>query len=305
MLQHPARMTNGRQAGKMHPIAHPMFEALRSHHVQERSDYIRMMKTRDCRKVAGDSGYSTFDSLKLLGAENDAHYLDAFMSEGAKLRQLSEEAESKQRSRSASHASKASSKRNSLNVTDIKKTLLGSLRSTASDENLYESVEVIQYRKHIEAISRQNKVRSVPKTGHPLFDHLRVENVLKPRRNQHAGEQRQRRSDANNSDGGSPSQSSSGSGDEFDYTRKPNTRFSRREVLQTTNEHPKKQTKETRHQKPSRHVADTGSESDDDWLIPRPKICGGVRSRRTGATGLMRSSSHDESDSSSKSTGLR
>lgn len=323
MLQLPGRMVQGRQAGGR---MHPMFDALRNRHAQERSDYIRMMKARERKKVSGDiSGYPTFDSLKLLGAENDAQYLDNFMSEGARMRHMNnmmEEVDSKQqRSRSASHASKSTtnsnSKRNSLNVNELKKTLLGSLRSTASDENIYESVEVIQYRKHMEAISRQNKVRSVPKTGHPLFDHLRVEKVLKPRRSHHHQQQQQqqqqgeapRRGDANNSDGGSNSQSSSGSGDEFDYTRKPNTRFSRREMLMTTSneQQPKKQTKQQKvsSSSSSRRVPDAGSESDDDWLIPRPKIFNDVRSRRTGATSLMRSSSHEESDSSSKSTGLR
>lgn len=330
MLQQPGRMVQGRQAGNK---MHPMFDALRNRHVQERSDYIRMMKARERKKVSGDiTGYPTFDSLKLLGAENDAQYLDNFMSESARMRHMNnmmEEAhvdskqQQQQRSRSASHASKSTtnsnSKRNSLNVNEIKKTLLGSLRSSASDENIYESVEVIHYRKHIEAISRQNKVRSVPKTGHPLFDHLRVENVLKPRRGhqhqqqqqQHSLGETQRRGDANSSDGGSNSQSSSGSGDEFDYTRKPNTRFSRREMLMTTGneqqQQPKKQTKQQKvnSSNNNRRVPDAGSESDDDWLIPRPKIFNEVRSRRTGATNLMRSTSHEESDSSSKSTGLR
>ncbi|KAK8746345.1 hypothetical protein OTU49_017369 [Cherax quadricarinatus] len=284
--------------GKASPMVHPMFDALKTRHAQDKHDYARMMKLRDLKKMAGECGYPTFDSLKLLGAENDANYLDVFMSDGTRPRM-----------RSNSHTSKGSSKRNSnVDVENIKKTLLGSLRSAASDENIYESVEVIQYRKTVEAISRQNKVRSVPKTGHPLFDHLRVENVLKPRR-QHSGEHHQhhhhhhRRSETHNSDGGSNSHSSSGSGDEFDYAKKPNCRFSRREVLMTS-QTLKKHPKEARPQKHSREqVAEAGSESDDDWAIPRPKICG--RNRRTGATGLMNTVGQDESDSSSKSTGLR
>ncbi|XP_063862347.1 uncharacterized protein LOC135101917 [Scylla paramamosain] len=296
MQQQHARALYARQqqqqlrAGHM---AHPMFDMLRNRHIQDKADYIRMMKTREHKKMHGEPGYPTFDSLKLLGADNDALYLDAFMAE----------TEGKHRSRSSSHASKSgSSKRSSMNVDEIKKTLLNGLRTAQSEEDIYESVEVIQYRKTIEALSRQNKIRSVPKTGHPLFDHLRVENVLKPRRQQsveHGG----RRADMHSSDGGSNSQSSSGSSDEFDYARKPNTRFSRREVLMAGSQQVKKQPKEARHSKhPSRQVPDAGSESDDDWAIPRPKICqGGGRSRRTGAI----VSSHDESDSSSKSTGLR
>ncbi|KAG7161949.1 hypothetical protein Hamer_G023286 [Homarus americanus] len=224
--------THQRLRGKASPMVHPMFDALRSRHALNRADYVRMMKMREHGKRMGiDGGYPTFDSLKLLGSDNDANYLDVFMSRGGRMRHSGDENDSRPRTRSVSHTSKASSKRNSVDVQNIKKTLLGSLRSTASEENLYESVEVIQYRKTIEAIARQNKVRSVPKTGHPLFDHLRIENVLKPRRQQHSGDHHQRRSEAHNSDGGSNSHSSSGSGDEFDYNRKPNCRFSRREVL--------------------------------------------------------------------------
>lgn len=289
--QHQQQLTRASHLG------HPMFEMLKNRHNQEKADYVRMMKTREHKKMAGEAGYPTFDSLKLLGAENDAQYLDVFMTEG----------EAKLRGRSSSHASKNSSKRSSVNVDEIKKSLLGGLRTVASEENIYESLEVIQYRKQMESLSRQNKIRSVPKTGHPLFDHLRVENVLKPRRHQHSGEHR--RSEVHTSDGGSNSHSSSGSSDEFDYVKKPNTRFSRREVLMGSTQQLKKQPKEVRPAKqPNRRVPDAGSESDDDWAIPRPKICNGVtvsRSRRTGATGLVSSSSHDESDSSSKSTGLR
>lgn len=290
--QHQQQLT---RAGHM---AHPMFDMLKNRHNQEKADYIRMLKTREHKKMLGEPGYPTFDSLKLLGAENDAQYLDVFMTEG----------EAKLRARTNSQASKNSSKRSSVNVDDLKKTLLGGLRNVASEENLYESVEVIQYRKQIEALSRQNKIRSVPKTGHPLFDHLRVENVLKSKRHQHSGGE-SRRSETHTSDGGSNSQSSSGSSDEFDYVKKPNTRFSRREVLMGGTMQ-KKQSKEGRQAKqPSRRVPDAGSESDDDWAIPRPKIANGVvsggRSRRTGALGLASSTSHDESDSSSKSTGLR
>lgn len=271
-----------------------MFEMLKNRTNQEKADYIRMMKSREHKKLAGEAaGYPTFDSLKLLGAENDAQYLDVFMSEG----------EAKLRGRSSSHASKNSSKRSSVNVDDLKKSIMGGLRSVTSEENIYESVEVIQYRKQMEALSRQNKIRSVPKTGHPLFDHLREEHVLKPRR--HHGDHR--RAEAHTSDGGSNSHSSSGSSDEFDYVKKPNTRFSRREVLMGGTQQAKKQPKEARPAKQAnRRVPDAGSESDDDWAIPRPKICnGGGRNRRTGAAGFASSNTHDESDSSSKSTGLR
>lgn len=292
-----ARQQQQQQLARAGHVSHPMFEMLRNRHNQDKADYIRMMKTREHKRMSGETGYPTFDSLKLLGAENDAHYLDAFMTEG----------EAKLRGRSSSQASKSgggSSKRSSVNVDELKKTLISGLRSTQSVENIYESVEVIQYRKQMEALNRQSKIRSVPKTGHPLFDALRVENVLKPRKQ--GAETGGRRSDVQTSDGGSNTQSSSGSSDEFDYVKKPNTRFSRREVLMTGSQQVKKQPKEARHSKhSSRHVPDAGSESDDEWAIPRPKIANGGRSRRTGATGLVSSTSHDESDSSSKSTGLR
>lgn len=296
------------------PGLHPMFDALRTRHAHDKADYARMMKSRDYKRMGGDGGYPTFDSLKLLGAENDASYLDVFMSENAKHHQQQQhhhhhhhrdDNDMRPRARSCSQTSKSnSSKRNSVNTDTIKKTILGSLRSAGSDDNIYESVEVIQYRKTIEAIKRQNKIRSVPKTGHPLFDHLRVEKVLKPDRHQHARQ---------SSDGGSNSQSSSGSSDEFDYTKKPNCRFSRREVLMTSREQPKKHHHHHHHHKESHHYRNTdeaGSESDDDWTIPRPKFGGGVdgggRSRRTGAMGFTTTTgTHEESDSSSKSTGLR
>jgi len=271
-----------------------MFDALKARHANgksEYSDYIRMHNRS--RRTGGEGLYPTFDSLKLLGAENDAHYLDRFMAEGEKGRQ-----------RSASTSK--GNKRHSANVDNIKKTLIGSLRSVASDENMYETVEVINYRKTIEAISRHNKVRSVPKTGHPLFDHLRVENVLKPRQHRH------RHSDASNSpssggnsptySGGNSPSSSGGSGDEFDFVKKANTRFSRQEILKGSGVAKDSKAKHPRHD--PRHPIEEGSESDDDWAIPRPKLMGGCRARRTGAE-LVTSHPHDESDSSSKSTGLR
>ncbi|XP_066954968.1 uncharacterized protein [Macrobrachium rosenbergii] len=293
--------------GKMvNPAGHPMFEAMRARHAQDKADYARMMRAS---KMGVDGGYPTFDSLKLLGAENDANYLDVFMNEGAKLhRYNSEDNDFRPRARSCSQTkSSKHDKRNSVNMDNITKTILGSLRSTASDENMYESVEVIQYRKTIEAINRQNKLRSVPKTGHPLFDHLRVERVLNSDRHHHS------RQNSHNSDGGSNSQSSSGSGDEFDYARKPNCRFSRREVLMSSrgdgrkSHHSHEPHKHKNHKRDShQNNPEAGSESDDDWAIPRPKICGGNgRSRRTGASGLAANGSHEESDSSSKSTGLR
>ncbi|XP_042866927.1 uncharacterized protein LOC122249837 [Penaeus japonicus] len=283
MLHPRAREMLARQHAHPNPTGHPMFDALKSKHAQEKAEYMRMLKGG--RRMGGDAGYPTFDSLNLLGAENDASYLDRFMSEGER------------RPRSGSHGHRHGGKRNSVNVDNIKKTLIGSLRSVASDENIYESMEVINYRKTVEAISRNNKVRSVPKTGHPLFDHLRVEKVLKPRRPQH----HQRHSD------GSNSPSSSGSGDEFEYVKKPNCRFSRREVLMGSapQKHQQREPKQQMYpNKHIRHVIEEGSESDEDWAIPRPKFCEGARSRRTGA-GLMTQLSHEESDSSSKSTGLR
>ncbi|KAG0714666.1 cGMP-dependent protein kinase, isozyme 2 forms cD5/T2 [Chionoecetes opilio] len=274
-------------------IPHPMYEMMRNRQTQDKADYVRMMKTREHKRMSGEPGYPTFDSLKLLGADNDAHYLDAFMTEG----------EAKLRARSTSQASKSTtSKRSSMNVDGIKKSLMTGLRSAQSHENIYESVEVIQYRKTVEALNRQSKLGSVPKTGHPLFDHLRVENKLKPRRQQNGGEQVEqvrRRSNVPTSDGGSNSQSSSGSSDEFDYVKKPNTRFSRREVLMGGSQQVKKHPKEARHSKnPSRQVPEAGSESDDEWAIPRPKMSELGRSRRTGAMGLVSSITHDESDSS-------
>lgn len=304
-ILYPRHFPMGKGPMVAQPMPHPMFEAMRARLAAEKAEYARMMKARDLRKSGGDVGYPTFDSLKLLGADNDANYLDVFMGNGKHPRAPSDESDIRPRARSCSQATKNNhnnnnSKRNSLNVDSIKKTIIGSLRSAASHENIYESVEVIQYRKTIEAIKRQSKIRSVQKTGHPLFDHLREERVLNS----------DRHPSRHSSDGGSNSQSSSGSGDEFEYAKKPNCRFSRREVLMSSRDAKKPEHKDSHPQKTEKRNSrqtnnEAGSESDDDWLIPRPKICGKGRSRRTGATGLARSGSLDESDSSSKSTGLR
>lgn len=310
---YPAAMGKQQQHHPVNPTGHPMFEALRARNAYDRSEYARMMH----RKIS-EPAYPTFDSLKLLGADNDVNYLEGFMSEGSShtnslhhphhrlphSRSANGDLDFRPRARSVStnNTKNLPSKRNSVHADSLKKTILGSLKSAASDENIYESLEVINYRKTIDFIKKHNKLKSLPKTGHPLFDHLRAEKLLK-------GGQQNLYSDN--------SHSSSGSGDdEVEYIRKPNRRISRNEIMMgpqgELHEHKQKLKKKSQsHHKSSTHLAQhteaPGSESDDDWAIPRPTFSGlERRTRRTGAPGgLMTQVSQEESDSSSKSACLR
>jgi len=305
-----------------------------------------------------------FDSTMLLGNDNDTSYLDNFMntskSKDGKSKDPAEHLKhprksvtsvpTSERTAPSSERStgiKNSRSRNSLNLDSVAATLLQKMRSAASDEEIYESMEIIHHRKTLEHITRRDQTAKVKKAGHPLFDHLRSERAIKeftkPHRQQHAHtlplpreQQRavspqdrsrckspyrsgsssppeqiwptagplskhpaatRRAGDMRSSDGNS----SSGSGDDdFHYVPRANHRFSRSAL-------------KTRVQDSDNHHRGPQEDSDDDWAIPRPSFGLGDRSRRTGApsSGLtggvqhQRQVSTDESDSSSKSTGLR
>ncbi|XP_076067398.1 uncharacterized protein LOC143040336 isoform X2 [Oratosquilla oratoria] len=343
--------TKGRGGhGRSEKGVHPMFNALKSRHLQDRANYERMIKVKDPRRTA-EGLYPTFDSLKLLGAENDAYYLDSFMAPKHRYGGGGDDHENRHRARSSSQSNRkrnSSNNRQSVNMDVLAKTLLGSLRSAASEENIYESTEAINYRKTMEEMDKQEKIRDVCKTGHPLFDALRVKNALsRPlRRESHMSSMynlntlatlassrpkmaRQHSHPSGTSDGNSNSNSSSGSGDEFDYVQKPNHRFSRKAVISTaTTERRGHHHKHAKHEhnthRPSHgthnhhsrhhHSNNRNSESDDEWAIPRPKLMelnakSQSRHRRTGVSAARIpssvSSGPEESDSSSKSTGLR
>jgi len=283
---------------------------------------------------------SKFDSTMLLGNENDTSYLDNFMntSKSSNKDGKNKPTDTKHGRRSVASSAptsersagiKNSKSRSSLNFDSVAKTLLNKMRSAASDEEIYESMEIINHRKTLESITKRDQSNKVKITKHPLFDHLRTERAIKeyvqPSKSNTLPLPRER---ALSPDGrgrivsphrtrGSPSEqiwpttgplskhparrsdqmhgtsdgNSSGSGDDdFNYAPKPNHRFSRSAILKTRQDN-------------GNHQED----SDDDWAIPRPSFGLGEKSRRSGATGVkhQRQVSTDESDSSSKSTGLR
>lgn len=327
--------------GHPHPMGHPMgypgygapggYMGYDSHHA-----------VRDQERKP----FNKFDSTMLLGNENDANYLEKFMNDKTSPKYgKHKDTKTKHRNKSVttpptfertsapasertsapaserSSGIKNSRSSKSLNLESVAKTLLKTMRTAASDEEIYESMEIINHRKTLEAITKRDQTAKIKKTRHPLFDHLRTEKAIKeysesatrqthslPRERALSPQGRDRvmslqrngmspdqsvwptvgplskhparRGDVHTSDG-----NSSGSGDdEFDYTPRPNHRFSRSAVLKTPQ-----------------------GDSDDDWGIPRPSFGSGDRTRRSGATGVkhQRQGSTDESDSSSKSTRLR
>jgi len=318
--------------GHPHPMAYPGYGAPGGY-----MGYNNHQAVRDQDRKP----FNKFDSTMLLGNENDANYLEKFMNDKTSPKYgKHKENNTKHRNKSVTSAPtierpsapasertsapasersggiKNSRSRNSLNLESVAKTLLNTMRSAASDEEIYESMEIINHRKTLEAITRRDQTAKVKKAGHPLFDHLRTEKAIReyseqPRHTQSLPRERAlspqgrnrgmslqrneqpvwptvgplskhpaRRGDVHTSDG-----NSSGSGDdEFDYTPRPNHRFSRSAVLKSPQ-----------------------LDSDDDWGIPRPSFGSGERTRRSGATGVkhQRQTSTDESDSSSKSTRLR
>ncbi|CAL4069815.1 unnamed protein product [Meganyctiphanes norvegica] len=321
-----------------HPMGYPGYGTPAGGYMGYDSHHLHAMRDHDKKHS------HKFDSTQLLGNENDSSYLDKFMSHSKSLSRDGKHKDSdsnRHRHKSVTSSAptserssgiKNSRSRSSLNLDSVAKTLLNTMRSAASDEEIYESMEIVQYRKTLEAITKRDQTANVKKSKHPLFDHLRTERALKDHlRADSRAESRQsntlplpreralspqsrnpeplpgnqkpiwpttgplskhpaaRRGDhMHTSDG-----NSSGSGDdEFDYKPRPNHRFSRSAVLNTR-----------------RSDGNRQEDSDEEgWGIPRPSFgSGGDRTRRSGAVGVrhQRQVSTDESDSSSKSTGLR
>jgi hypothetical protein len=294
--------------GHPHPMGHPMgypgygapggYMGYDSHHA-----------VRDQERKP----FNKFDSTMLLGNENDANYLEKFMNDKTSPK-YGKHLDTKTKHRNKSVTTPPTFERTSAPASER-------TSAPASDEEIYESMEIINHRKTLEAITKRDQTAKIKKTRHPLFDHLPLEKAIKeysesatrqthslPRERALSPQGRDRgmslqrnglspdqsvwptvgplskhparRGDVHTSDG-----NSSGSGDdEFDYTPRPNHRFSRSAVLKTPQ-----------------------GDSDDDWGIPLPSFGSGDRTRRSGATGVkhQRQGSTDESDSSSKSTRLR
>lgn len=278
-----------------------------------------------------------FDSLQLLGAHNDDRYLDKFMENSRNRRSNRDTVEhsiSKSNSKNtllSTKSSKSSSTKNNkennnigsmlsnLNVSTEILALLGSLANSSSVDNIYESVEQINYRKTLENMNRREKVRSVHRTGHPLFDHLREERALasdSPNNNTcstntltNSKQQRVSRSagpSRKTSGSNSPtglSSSNNSSGDEQDQVVRRNRKISAptgpvsSNFTQQRQQHEQRKISSTTLPPSWRRGGSAGSESDEEWVIPRPKIGGRRRETRKIST--------DESDSSTKSGPLR
>ena len=280
---------------------HRMFEKLRRQQSYDDNMYPRMMYSAQQRRQDG------FDSLQLLGANNDDRYLDRFM-DNSRGRTLNREQEKNSKnntllstkSKVSSNSSNSKNKKNenkenkrNLNLSSVAMALIGSLANSSSVDNIYESVEQIHYRKTVESMNRREKVRDVHRTGHPLFDHLREEralasggpttNTMNRRVSRSAGPSRK------TSTVSSPLYSSNSSGDEQDNIR-------RNRSSNDLQQRPPRKISQI--SAPVwRRAGSAGSESDDEWVIPRPKIGGRKREARVPST--------DESDSSSKSSPMR
>jgi len=282
---------------------HRMFDKLRRQQSYDDNMYPRMMYTGPPRRPEG------FDSLQLLGAQNDDRYLDNFM-ESSRARTLNRDNEKNNKNTLLSTKSKNSNNSNGSNnsnkksnnkenkrkgkegkeggmssLSSIALALFGSLANSSSVDNIYESVEQIHYRKTLETLNRLEKVRDVHRTGHPLFDHLREERALASgttgkRTSRSAGPSRK------TSTVTSPTYSSNSSGDEQEIKRVYREDAVRRERMQTKVPPTK-----------MRRAGSAGSESEDEWVIPRPKFGGRKRDSHIPST--------DESDSSSKSIPMR
>lgn len=288
---------------------HRMFEKLRRQQSYD-GDAIRMMYGQgQPRRPEG------LDSLQFLGANTDDRYIDKFMD--SRGRPLKRENVDNSKDKNTLQSNKSNNSKNSSNASsgnnknnkEVKKSgmnlsteimaFLGSFKNSASVDNIYESVEQIHYRKSMESKKRREKVRSVHRTGHPLFDHLREEDAMATPSDdtEKGGHRRISRSagpSRKTSVSNSPTHSSPSSGDEQDVAIRRNRMPGRTAMtLQHPSHHHQK-----RYGVPSwRRTGSAGSESDDEWVIPRPKIGGRRRDVRAAST--------DESDSSSKSSPMR
>lgn len=325
--------TKGKKKGKG---AHPLFEDLKSRNVRDRMDYQSYLRTKDLMR--NDHTGQNFNSLKLLGSCNDLTYLDSFMSMPRNRLHSTAGLENDSSSRSRGLAKSSTTvfnkgdKRNSIHSdsTAVTAAMLSSLRNSNSEDNLYESVEMIHYLKTMQSLNRQKKTRSIQKTGHPLFDSLREEQAMRePSRkvsstkkpfDEHAVQGL--RGDYTTSDGNSPSHSCSSSGDEYEiYPRvlvkaskgghknmqpMPHRRYS--EQMQPTHHRRQEKQKVTF---PKKKMSEcNGSESDEEFkIIPRPKFVGkGVAPQQKQPQHRRRSYTcpqSDESDSSFNSAVLR
>lgn len=268
-----------------------------------------------------------FNSLQLLGAQDDGRYLDRFM-ETHRGRAIArdhidpskgKDKNKKDKSATNSLSSKTNNRESKLSVTANGEilALIGSLTGAASVDNIYESVEQIHYRKTLETLDREEKIRTIQRTGHPLFDHLREERALA------GGNDTETYATLNSthkraasrlavpsrktSAASSPVYSSTSSGDEQD----PSVQRSRRVSVPVMHQHQQKQQQQQQQQPRLRNQPNppsspirwggrpgsAGSESDEDWIIPRPKFYNKRREVRTNST--------DESDSSTKSSPMR
>lgn len=319
---------------------YPLFEDPKIRNARDKMNYLR---SKDM--VRTDPSGQRFDSLKLLGSCNDLNYLDSFMSmprnrqigladEHHQLEENRPRARSIVKSASTVFGKGGGDKRNSIHSDSVAVTaaMLSSLRNSASEDNLYESVEMIHYLKTIQSLNRQKKTRSVQKTGHPLFDSLRMEQAMKePIRKISSSKkifdenafQGLRSQEYSVSDENSPSHSSSGSGDELYHELHPRGVSRHRKIsipnkmMQYSSERKFSDEKQQKFVEKQAKISskkkqnENGSESDDEFkIIPRPRLVGrgllmqpqNPKQRRRGEITPPQS---DESDSSFNSAVLR
>ena len=301
---HVTKKDKKNKKDKKQPHHHPLFEDLKAKHQRERKEYERMIAAREFQR--NDFNPYKYDSLKLIGSCNDLNYLDNFMSMPRQHHRVSQsQQELNQKSKPTKGISKSSTAvfgkgqkehRNSVQSDSaITAAIMENLRNSSSEDNIYESVEMIHYKKTVQNLNRIQKTRSLQKTGHPLFDHLREEQALRAP-SKRRSQQKELHSD------GQQSPSSSSSGDEYEtYPRMRYHPTQHQQAKAVKQNYMQDLKKDKKHPKARRAES---SESDEDWrMIPRPKFFGA--NNRHQVRKISQDGSTDESDSSINSTILR
>ncbi|KAF2350633.1 hypothetical protein FHG87_018611 [Trinorchestia longiramus] len=295
--------TNHKNSGDRRP--HRLFEGLRRQQSYD-GDVGHVRHHHHQQQMRRQDG---FNSLQLLGAQDDGRYLDRFMETHrgrAMARDHADPSKGKDKNKKDKNSMNSlSSKLNnnkenklSLPANGEILALIGSLTGAASVDSIYESVEQIHYRKTVENLDREEKVRSIQKTGHPLFDRLREERALA------GGNDTETYATLNSthkrtaprtvlpnrktSATSSPTYSSTSSGDEQDVCVQRSRRVSAPVIRHHKQQQQQQQPPQQQQQQQPRHrnqqnpssspirwggrPASAGSESDEDWIIPRPKF---------------------------------
>lgn len=257
-----------------------------------------------------------FNRLKLM-EKNDTAYLDKFMSPpNNKMKHMTNDEKFKMilRNQYIDNKKKNNEKNKKMSPVAKKLAMLGSLSKCRSEEQLYESVEAIHYRKTLQDINKKDKTRSLQRSGHPLFDHLREEQALFGPKKTPGKPKYSKCSTGYPSSNGSSSTPSS-SGDEFEssssrytFTNKPDPEYIYIASLRRNNQKVGSREDYKAKRGMSRLLENVPPEHSEEererYSIPRPSILAGSRKCAVKFNTLPINGSSDDSSSSSKSSTL-